>query len=203
MFVPCCKPNTGLSGHEFPPAIKENLRVLCQSFVEDKVEFHWVGRLNMHDTIVTGLSQYLRLQAVFAANPKLANVKLNDPIVIAGLPRSGTTLTHNLLSQDPDAIFLPLWQHFYPVAPSSSIFDIRRFALKIQFCFWKWISNTYGLDSVHFLDPCLPDECIFSLRIGGPSVLYWNLAPVHSYMDWLMDPEKGQQFMYHRLVVET
>ena len=83
------------------------------------------------------------------------------------------------------------------MAPASGL-DLRCISLKVQFGFWKWIANTFGINSVHFLEPDLPDECVFSLRIGGPSVLFWNLAPVYTYLEWLCDPNGGQQLMVHR-----
>jgi len=168
----------------YPPSVRESVEVLCASLRKENVTFHWIGRLNMHDTIVSGLSHLLQVEEAHRQNPALSEIQLKDPLVVVGIPRSGTTVMHNLLSKASDCMFLPLWEHVYPAPPRSGR-DNRRMWFRIQFVFWKWVANNFGMDSVHYLEPDLPDECTFSLRLAGVSHLFWSMAPVYDYLEWL------------------
>ena len=173
----------GLEPNYAPPVVK-SLERLCESFRNNQVEFHFYGRWIMHATIVTGLTQYLEVEEAFRRNPGLASTKLNKPVVVAGLPRSGTTYLHRVLSTAPDSYSPPLWEHFYPVPPRSG-WDYRRCLFKFQFLAWRFLAKRYGINSIHFVDPEKPDECNFSMRLGGASHLYYVMAPVYDYIDWL------------------
>ncbi len=157
----------------------------------------------MHDTIVSGLSHYLQVHEAHRENPELSKIKLNNPLIISGLPRSGTTHLHRLLALAPDSVYLPMWEHFYPVPPKNKYLDMRRWSLKIQFNFWKYFANRFGLDSVHFVRPDLPDECTFSLRFGGSSHLFWSMAPVYDYLEWLSTHSNMEEsYKTYRLVLQ-
>lgn len=156
----------------------------------------------MHDTIVSGLSHYLQIKEAHRLNPELSKIQLKDPLVVIGLPRSGTTHLHRLLALAPDSTYLPMWEHFYPVPPRKGL-DFRRLGLKIQFNFWKYFANRFGLDSVHYVRPDLPDECTFSLRFGGSSHLFWSMAPVYDYLDWLSTQSTMEEsYKTYRLVLQ-
>jgi hypothetical protein len=59
-----------------------------------------VGLDRLRDGIVNSLATRLQLQAVHVANPSLGRSAVAAPIIIIGLPRSGTTNLHSLLAQD-------------------------------------------------------------------------------------------------------
>lgn len=122
--------------------------------------------------------------------------------MVVGLPRSGTTHLHRLLALASDSVYIPMWEHFYPVPPKKG-FDLRCLGLKIQFVFWKYFANRFGIDSVHFVRPDLPDECTFSLRFGGSTHLYWSMAPVYDYLDWLSTKSTMEEsYTTYRLVLQ-
>lgn len=54
----------------------------------------------------------LFLDQIFVFNYK--KVSVNNPIFIIGHPRSGTTLTHRLLSKTEDAVIFQLWHILFP-----------------------------------------------------------------------------------------
>lgn len=94
-----------------------------------------------------------------------------------------------------------MWEHFYPVPPKRG-FDLRSLRVRVEFFFWKGIANRYGLDSVHYVRPDLPDECTFSLRLAGQSHLFWSLAPVYSYLEWLSRSDQEESYKTYRLVLQ-
>jgi hypothetical protein len=53
-------------------------------------------------------------RGLFRRHPEIENERILRPIIIAGLPRTGTTHLHNLISQDPSLRSLPYWESLEP-----------------------------------------------------------------------------------------
>jgi hypothetical protein len=60
------------------------------------------------------LSNRLRLEDLVKQHPEIERVPVRRPIIIAGLPRSGTTHLVNLISADPRLRSLPFWESLEP-----------------------------------------------------------------------------------------
>ena len=58
--------------------------------------------------------QRSRLEALFRQHPEIADVEVTAPIVIAGIPRSGTTNLSNIMSSDSRLRALSFWQSRAP-----------------------------------------------------------------------------------------
>ena len=58
--------------------------------------------------------QRSRLEALFRAHPEIADVKITAPIVIAGIPRSGTTNLSNIMASDSRLRSLSFWESRAP-----------------------------------------------------------------------------------------
>lgn len=54
--------------------------------------------------------QRSRLEALFREHPEIADVKITAPIVIAGIPRSGTTNLSNIMASDSRLRALSFWE---------------------------------------------------------------------------------------------
>jgi hypothetical protein len=52
------------------------------------------------------------MQRDFLRHPEIAEQKVNGPLVIMGVARSGTTKLQKLLSQSGDFNFLTFWNNF-------------------------------------------------------------------------------------------
>src|SRR5262249_61288493 len=55
------------------------------------------------------------IEALSRRPPEIGREPIERPIIIAGLPRTGTTHLHNLISQDPSLRSLPYWESLEPV----------------------------------------------------------------------------------------
>lgn len=74
-----------------------------------------LGKVTSHAAVQQFLENRLRLEALIAAHPEILAVELEPPIVIAGLPRSGTTHLLNCFGADPRLRHLPWWEALEPV----------------------------------------------------------------------------------------
>ena len=62
--------------------------------------------------------QRSRLETLFRDHPEIAEVKIEEPVVIAGIPRSGTTNLSNIMGSDSRLRALSFWESRTPF-PSS------------------------------------------------------------------------------------
>ena len=109
---------------------RARLDVLCGSLV-DEAGLSDVGRALAFEQLVGHLVNRLRLEDLIAANPEIEGVPIERPIIICGLPRTGTTHLHNLIAADPALRYLPYWESLEPVLaereePRDGAADPRR-----------------------------------------------------------------------------
>ncbi len=77
------------------------------------------GIVNFHTQIVQWLKNRLLLTDLLARHPEIHDITLAPPVVIAGLPRSGTTHLHNLLAASGAFRTLPYWESNEPVPAAA------------------------------------------------------------------------------------
>lgn len=79
-----------------------------------EIDMHGPGIVNFHAQLVQWLKNRLLLTDLLRRHPEIEDVELVPPVVIAGLPRSGTTHLHNLLAAAPTFRSLPYWESVEP-----------------------------------------------------------------------------------------
>ena len=97
---------------------EEGLAVLCRALTDD-VELTAMGVISQHTLLVQLLRNRLRVQRELARHPEIRDIEIEAPIIVAGLPRTGTTHLHNLMSADPALRSLPYWESLEPVPPDD------------------------------------------------------------------------------------
>ncbi|MEV0669748.1 sulfotransferase [Mycobacterium sp. NPDC050441] len=96
------------------PAFGERLDVLCTALREE-AGLCDSGLAMAFEQLVGSLVNRLRLEALIADHPEIEDIEIDRPIIICGLPRTGTTHLHNLLAADPALRHLPYWESLEPV----------------------------------------------------------------------------------------
>lgn len=103
---------TGLD--DFGPGdYRERLAVLVAA-IREIDGLHGPGRVNFHAQLVQLLRNRLQLAELLGRHPEIAEIELVPPVVIAGLPRTGTTHLHNLLAAAPTFRTMPYWESLEP-----------------------------------------------------------------------------------------
>lgn len=75
---------------------------------------HDAGVVNFHVMLVQLLKNRLLLTDLLARHPEIHEIELLPPVVIAGLPRTGTTHLHNLLAAPSTFRTMPYWESVEP-----------------------------------------------------------------------------------------
>ncbi len=104
---------TGLD--DFGPAdFEPRLDLLCRAMREEG-GFNGAGVLQQHAFIAGLLKNRLLVEDMVGRHPEILDEQISAPIIICGLPRTGTTHLHNLMSADPALRSLPYWESLEPV----------------------------------------------------------------------------------------
>lgn len=72
------------------------------------------GRFLQKESIVGCLVARLNLEELYRLHPEIDKERIDRPIVISGLPRTGTTHLLNLLSRDESLRWIPYWETLNP-----------------------------------------------------------------------------------------
>jgi len=71
---------------------------------------HGAGAVNFYGQLLQILKNRLLLADLLRRHPEINDIELTSPVVIAGLPRTGTTHLHNLLAAPPTFRTMPYWK---------------------------------------------------------------------------------------------
>ena len=171
---------------------REPLRRLLVAH-EEQGSLSPVGRALKRLDFADMLATRLRVRHQVVRRPELFEAPVRSPIVVTGLPRSGTTLLQRLLSLDPDARPLRAWEAMWP-APLPGLRrggDPRiRHARRIVALTRRFLPD---VDRMHPLDPEGPEECT---RLLESSFRWSSFGIEHrlpSYAAWV--EEQGPGFM--------
>jgi hypothetical protein len=198
LFAAACK-DTGLcdwGDEDFRPA----LRVLLGA-LENDARLSLSGRLSMRRELVRLLSMRLCLQDELERHPEIGELQVKRPLFIVGLPRTGTTLLHRLLSADPHGRAPLLWELWYPsTSPHWSGGDPRVARTDLTLGLMSVVTPNFS--AIHHLVATEPDECFHVMQATFLSAMFGMRGAVHSYDEWLMTQDMGPAYRFYRRVLQ-
>jgi hypothetical protein len=113
------KAQTGLS--DFGPddfRVRLGLWLKC---TRDDPNLSAAGRAGIFMDAVRYAANRLRIEDLVKRHPEILDIEIDRPVVIAGLPRSGTTYLQNFLASDSRLRSLPFWEAIRPVPAPDEI----------------------------------------------------------------------------------
>lgn len=182
------------------PHYREGLSRLLES-AENDADLHFVGRLAYREMITSSLATRLLLTEARKRTPDIFERPLISPIIVLGLPRSGTTFLHRLLTLDPYHRGVPLWELVRPLPAFGGEPDRRRqeVARRLE-SRQKLVPD---LDRKHFTRADSPEECIWLLAATLVSPIFWVLAPVYGYLEWYEGQDRLQAYREYRWLLQV
>jgi hypothetical protein len=97
----------------------EALPPLLKSF-DDEARLSATGRHLLRGRILELLANRLRMEEHFRRHPAILEERVDQPVVIVGLPRTGTTLLQRVLACDPRFYAMQWWESRHPVPPADA-----------------------------------------------------------------------------------
>lgn len=175
---------TGLSDFG-DPSFREGLSRLLDE-LDGPAKLTTIGRLAAHSRVLDLLQTRLRLVDHRRRHPEVAAQPVARPVVVLGLPRTGTTVLYGLLAANP-ALRAPVsWEVARPFPPPTRdqrFTDPRIAAADRQFDRFRRLAP--DLDRVHPLGAMLPQECLALHALQFTSYEFVTTFPVPRYWAWL------------------
>lgn len=104
----------GLTDFGEATGVRERLAVVLQSLAEDEGLTRG-GRITIIEHAIRVMANRLRIEDLVKIHPEILDIAIDRPLIIAGLPRSGTTHLVNWLARDERLRSLTLWESEEPV----------------------------------------------------------------------------------------
>jgi len=98
-----------------PDDFRERLALQLEEVDQDP-ERTGLGRLTVWNDALRAAANRLRIRDLLKRHPEIRRVEIRKPIIVVGLPRSGTTHLVNLIAADQRLRSMPLWEGQEPVA---------------------------------------------------------------------------------------
>ena len=156
-----------------------------------------LGRVTVRELIISLLETLLQLEAERARTPRLENESIEAPVFIVGLPRTGTTLLHGLLSADPANRVPRTWEVMYPAGFPNDSDGIAR-AHRQTAARLAWANRLAPqFRKIHPIAPDLPQECIAITAQVFMSIQFHTTHNVPSYEDWFENDSQQLAYAYH------
>jgi hypothetical protein len=176
----------------------DGLAVILDSYARD-ADLTSLGRKVARVGLRGALAARLVSQSGWAAHPEHAAVEIDRPIFVTGLPRSGTTALHRLLTADPGHQGLELWLTEVPQPrPPRDSWESDPVFQHIQAGYQRHHVEHPEFMGVHYIAADQVEECWQLLRQTLRSVSYECLAHLPSYSAWLQGQDWTGPYRRHR-----
>jgi len=163
------------------------------------------GRDNVYGRFVDALWNRLRIVDYLKRHPDIAGLRVERPLVVLGLPRTGTTVASCLLDQDPARRSLLNWEASDSVPPPTTAAlrsDPRCVAKKAQLDELALALQAARFPIPHWEDADGPTECTFVLNQDFKALLWESFMPTPAYADWFLDADVMSAYEYERSVLQ-
>jgi len=177
---------TGLSDFG-DPWIFENLDALIP-VLNSEAELTEVGVGGAEAMIVTALTNRLRHVDLIKRHPEILDEKVDIAAVVVGLPRTGSTMLHRMLSSAPGMTGVKWWeaQNYAPFpGEERGQPDARREAAKHYLAYM--LEHAPELMSIHPMSIDQSDEELIILGLLFSSTMIEGMYHVPTYARWLVE----------------
>lgn len=169
------------------------------SAIEEEAQTTTIGRIAAKKIISRYLRDCLNIEAHLKQNPDITQKSITKPLIIVGLPRTGTSILFNILEQDPASRAPLTWELLYPYPPPKTATfetDPRIDEARKMVAATDYLEPRFKL--IHEFGKQLPEECvaIFSHTLLSDEFnVFFN---VPTYQAWYEKQEKKPIYAYHK-----
>jgi hypothetical protein len=188
-----------------PDGFRTALGVLLDA-LQREAQLSVLGRLLTSQLLVGLLVTRLRLVQLLDDHPEILDEPIEAPLVVFGLPRTGTTHLHSLLAQDPSLRSLPYWESLEPIPDRRARVpagrrDPRRRRCEYALRFQHWMMPLFPRMHEMTVDAC--HEEIQLLAVDFSTMLFEASHHVPSYRDWYVASDQTEAYRTLRLLLQA
>ena len=177
---------------------RDGLAVLLESYARD-ADLTSLGARVQRAFLRGALAARLLSQAGWQAHPQSSQVSLRRPVFVTGLPRTGTTALHRLLTADPAHQGLQVWLAQAPQPrPPRQTWPANPVYQHIQAAYERHHISHPEFMGVHYIAADQVEECWQLLQQSMRSVSFECLAHLPTYSAWLRGQDWTAAYRRHR-----
>lgn len=173
--------------------------------LEDTGDLHPFGRFYVKAVITELLANRLKMVDLWSRHPEIANEAVRQPIIVLGLPRTGTSFLFNLLAQDPTNRVLSNWEATVSQVPPEGSYayerDPRRRKGRYLMRFQNYLAPQMKDMHQFYLDG--PEECTPLLMQEFTTQALAGMFNVPAYSGWLDTASHTATYHYHKQALQT
>ena len=173
---------TGL-GDFGPDDFLERLGLWLSEMDEDP-ERTALGRMGLFGDCVRYASNRLLMHDLLKRHPEIQEIEIKEPIIVIGLPRSGTTHLVNLIAADERLRSMPLWESYEPVPNPREAKRDDGVDPRYQRCAEAWEQLRTGSPLIAAMHPMEPDHIHEELELMMPDFTSYNLEWIARCPKW-------------------
>jgi hypothetical protein len=197
----CATENTGLSDFG-DDDWREPFRILL-SDLEETARLNFFGRVMTRSDLLVHLEGRLRVIDYCKRHPEVEEEKIEAPVFIVGLPRSGTTIMQEILGADPDARTVRMWEAKFsvpPPAPGDPVPDPRIAQAQDLVGLQDRITPEWA--TMHKVGAELPVECIEWTYSTFVSYAFSASFYVPNYTRYVAQNDHVAAFAWHKRILQ-
>jgi hypothetical protein len=171
--------------------------------LEAEGDLHLVGRLMARNEIVRSLRNRLQVVDTLQKHPEIERERIERPVLVTGSGRSGTSILHELLAQDPATRSLQTWEALHPCPPPERKTydrDPRIMVADREYAtFWNLVTPEYG--TMHENGGAVPQEDSVLVMPTFLSDHFMGSYNVPSYTAHLARADMAPALHFHRTML--
>jgi Sulfotransferase family len=158
------------------------------------------GALVFQDQFKKSAMNALGFEDLIARHPEILQERIERPLFVLGLARTGTTLLQRLLSLHTGARYLPFWEAYSPVPYKLGKHrggrDGRHSEARRKLALLKWVGPEFN--KIHPIDVDDPEECYHLFRSHFLIPPGFDFAYVPSYWEWWDTQAHADVYRLHK-----
>jgi len=179
------------------PSFHAGLEQLCHA-LNKEARLSESGVATFEQKLTAQLANRLWMEDAIRRHPEILDEVIAPPLIIVGLPRTGTTKLHRLLSRDPRFYWMAFWESQMPVPlPGEAVDDPAPRMEQGQAIVDMMTSAMPELMAIHPMENEEADE-EFMLMEHSFLADFNAYAHIPGYMDWLV--QQDEQPAYQLLI---
>ncbi|MBM3131439.1 MAG: sulfotransferase [Chloroflexi bacterium] len=182
---------------------KVGLGKLIESW-EKEARLSTLGRFIARTDTVDLLASRLQIVHAFKEHPEIAMGKVARPIVIIGMPRTGTSILHELMAQGPNLRTPLSWEVARPIPPpEKETYETDPRIAEVD----KKLAQTDRIlphfKKMHPMGARLPQECVAITSHEFASMLFPTFYHMPGYTRWLHnEANMAPAYAFHRRMLQ-
>lgn len=172
--------------------------------LKEQARLTLMGRLMARHDIFMWLKTRLHVNDLLSKHPEIEEQEVTAPMVIVGLPRSGTSILFEVLWQDPDVGVPLMWEAMQPCPPPESA--TYNSDPRIESCdkiITQWSRVCPEFATMHEMRGDIPAECGLLMAATFISDHVASLHQTPSYSMWCAtEADFVPVYEYHKKILQ-